>query len=96
MKYEAVFINRFKSLIEEFQLNYKVISEEELALFGSSFALVFLIHFDEVSLDYVSVIKIICLLVLMSGLIFYMSLMIKIGRICQNIILCRRGLMSHF
>lgn len=35
MKYEAVFINRFKSLIEEFQLNYKVISEEELALFDS-------------------------------------------------------------
>lgn len=53
MKYEAVFINRFKSLIEEFQLNYKVISEEELALFDSNFALVFLIHFDEVSLNYV-------------------------------------------
>ncbi|HEM1917220.1 TPA: hypothetical protein U0114_003065, partial [Listeria monocytogenes] len=33
--------------------NYKVISEEELALFGSNFALVFLIHFDEVSLNYV-------------------------------------------
>ncbi|AFH79688.1 hypothetical protein MUO_05810 [Listeria monocytogenes 07PF0776] len=48
MKYEADFINRFKSLIKEFQLNYKVIS-----LFGSNFALVFLIHFDEVSLNFV-------------------------------------------
>ncbi|MBC1971121.1 hypothetical protein HCJ75_04440 [Listeria welshimeri] len=53
MKYEADFIKRFQPLIEEHKLNYKVISEEELALFGSNFALVFLIHFDEVSLDYV-------------------------------------------
>lgn len=41
MKYEADFINRFKSLIEEFQLYYKVISEEELALFGSNFCACF-------------------------------------------------------
>ncbi|UHP11168.1 hypothetical protein LAX80_005145 [Listeria marthii] len=54
MSYEADFINRFQPLIEEYKLNYKVISEEELALFGSNFALVFLIHFDEVSLNYVS------------------------------------------
>lgn len=54
MRYEVDFINRFQPLIEEYKLNYKVISEEELALFGSNFALVFLIHFDEVSLNYVS------------------------------------------
>lgn len=42
------------------------------------------------------VIKIICLLVMMYGLIFYMSLMIKIGRICQNIILCVNEWMFHF
>lgn len=53
MRYEADFINRFQPLIEEYKLNYKVISEEELALFGSNFALVFLMHFDEVSLNYV-------------------------------------------
>lgn len=41
MKYEADFINRFKSLIEEFQLNYKVISEEELALFWFEFCACF-------------------------------------------------------
>lgn len=41
MRYEADFINRFQPLIEEYKLNYKVISEEELALFGSNFSLVF-------------------------------------------------------
>lgn len=41
MKFEADFINRFQPIIEEYKLNYKVISEEELALFGSNFALVF-------------------------------------------------------
>lgn len=96
MKYEAVFINRFKSLIEEFQLNYKVISEEELALFDSNFALVFLIHFDEVSLNYVCRDKDNSLVSYDVWSYFCMSLMIKIGIICQNIIQCRNGLIFRF
>lgn len=96
MKYEADFINRFQPLIEEYKLNYKVISEDELALFGSNFALVFLIHFDEVSLNYVSRDKDNSLVSYDVWSYFYMSLMIKIGRICQNIIQCRNGLIFRF
>lgn len=41
MRYEADFINRFQPLIEEYKLNYKVISEEELALLVLIFRLFF-------------------------------------------------------
>ncbi|MBF2599181.1 hypothetical protein IA929_04090 [Listeria seeligeri] len=53
MKYETSFTNQFKQLKDDYQLNYKVLSDEEIALIGPTFALVFLIHFDEVSLNYV-------------------------------------------
>ncbi len=53
MEYEADFTNRFKQLMDDYELNYKVLSDKEIALIGPTFALVFLIHFDEVSLNYV-------------------------------------------
>lgn len=82
MKYEADFINRFKSLIEEFQLNYKVISEEELALLVQILRL-FLIHFDEVSLNFVCRDKDNSLVSYDVWSYFCMSLMIKIGEFAK-------------
>lgn len=53
MNYEIIFKQEFENIINNYDLKYSAIDENEFAIIGKSFALIFMIHMDDIYIRYV-------------------------------------------
>lgn len=54
MNYEQWFSKYFYDIMQSFSLKFEIISKEKIALIGSNYLIVFLFHFDDITLFYIS------------------------------------------
>ncbi len=54
MNYEQWFNKYFYDIMKSFSLKFEVISKEKIALIGSNYLIIFLFHFDDITLFYIN------------------------------------------
>lgn len=54
MNYEQWFSKYFYDIMQSFSLKFEVISKEKIALIGSNYLIIFLFHFDDITLFYIN------------------------------------------
>lgn len=54
MNYEQWFSKYFYDIMQSFSLKFEVISKEKIALIGSNYLIIFLFHFEDITLFYIN------------------------------------------
>ena len=52
MNYEIIFKQEFKSIINKYDMKYLNVDKDEFAIVGKGFALIFMIHLDDIFISY--------------------------------------------